>query len=272
MNVAKKVRLGKILDPASRKAVIVPIDHGLTVGPLPGIETMRSTERSIAHPAVNAVIAHKGVLERLGERGALAGKGVILHVNGMSVLDGAPDDKEPLTAVEAALRLGADAVSLQVNFTGGNERANFRQLGSVADDAARLGLPLLVMLYDKAQPSEAGARLRRTKQLYRAALELGTDLLKVSPAGEPAEIAEAIASVAEDLPVFVAGGEITDDKRLLALMSHALSAGAAGACIGRNVFARPDPAPILESLAKIIHGGTLRSPALAAVAGASHVV
>ncbi|MFA5424625.1 MAG: fructose-bisphosphate aldolase, partial [Phycisphaerae bacterium] len=41
--IGKKIRLERILDRNSGRTVIVPMDHGVTVGPIPGLEDMRET-------------------------------------------------------------------------------------------------------------------------------------------------------------------------------------------------------------------------------------
>src|SRR5262245_8825434 len=107
-STGKKIRLQRFM---SRGAgVVVPIDQGLTMGPVRGLGSIREVASWIAHSAIDGVIAHKGIVERLGERGLFAGRGVMVHLNGMSMLGGRPDTKEMLTSVEAAMRLGADAV------------------------------------------------------------------------------------------------------------------------------------------------------------------
>src|SRR5687767_3136529 len=118
---AKKLRWSRFLYRHCDRGVIVPIDHGLTVGPINGLLSLGQIERWIQHPGITGIIVHKGMLERLAGRGLLRGVGVMLHLNGMTALSAAPDRKEMLTSVEMALRLGADAVSLQLNFTGANE-------------------------------------------------------------------------------------------------------------------------------------------------------
>ncbi|QRN93226.1 aldolase [Archangium violaceum] len=256
MNTAKKVRLGKILGASSQRAVIVPIDHGLTMGPLTGIESTARIARWIGHPGVDAVLAHKGILSRLADQGALDRKGVILHLNGMSNLSDSVDDKEWLTSIETALLLGADAVSLQVNFNGRNDRANWKMLGQAVDGAARYGLPVLTMLYDKV--GEEPRRLHRLKQLMRTAVELGTDALKIGMSERPELLREALEDVQSDALVFVAGGELTGDEPLLEHVSNALRAGARGVCIGRNIFVKKSPALLLERLSELVHGEPAR--------------
>ena len=39
----KKIRIERIIDRNSGNAVIVPMDHGISIGPVPGIIDMRKT-------------------------------------------------------------------------------------------------------------------------------------------------------------------------------------------------------------------------------------
>jgi class I fructose-bisphosphate aldolase/fructose-bisphosphate aldolase/2-amino-3,7-dideoxy-D-threo-hept-6-ulosonate synthase len=201
---------------------------------------------------VDAVIAHKGLLERLGNQDALSGKGVILHLNGMSTLDIAPNNKAMLTGMHTALLLGADAVSLQLNFDGANDRPNWEMLGQTVDAAMPMGLPVLTMLYDKVETKDAAAKEKRTRQLLRAAIELGTDAIKIS-LDMIGAAPEVLTDISRDALLFVAGGELADDESLLGSISGAVSRGAAGTCIGRNVFARRDPSVFLDRLATLVH-------------------
>ena len=262
MHAAKKIRMGRILRSTSGRGLVVPIDHGLTLGPIAGIESVRRISRFIRNPAIEAVIAHKGIISQLGSRGLLAGRGVILHVNGMSSLAESPDDKELLTAVSMAPRIGADAVSLQLNFNGKNDATNLRRLGRVVDEAEVLGLPVLTMLYDKVQVDDVDQRARRLRHLLRATIELGTDLVKI---GYDEALTKILADIREDVAVLVAGGPLSSQAEIFAQVSHALTAGAAGVCIGRNVFASEDPNGFLQSLAQIVHGRMEREESSAAL-------
>ena len=252
MSAAKKIRQRRFLNAVTGKGILIPIDHGLTMGPLKGIETTGHMGHWLRSPHINGVIAHKGMIERLAERNCLTG-GVMVHLNGMTSIAPSPDTKEMLTSVAAAARLGADAVSVQVNFTGENDRHNLMLLGAVADEAAALGLPLLTMLYDKGPLLPEKKRVQRQRHLLRAAIELGTDMLKIS-LPSVAEVAPLLADLQEEALIFVAGGQVGDERELLAQVSTALHYGAAGVCVGRNVFERSNPAEFLAMLAATIHG------------------
>jgi DhnA family fructose-bisphosphate aldolase class Ia len=40
--IGKKIRLERIIDRNSSKTVIIPMDHGVTVGPIEGLADMRT--------------------------------------------------------------------------------------------------------------------------------------------------------------------------------------------------------------------------------------
>lgn len=252
MNTAKTLRLSRILDANSRRSLIVPIDHGMTLGPLPGIESVKAVSQWITHSAINAVIAHKGFATRLVERGALQGKGLIIHLNGMTSLADDADDKAMLTTVEAAARLGADGVSLQLNFTGSNDRANWQMLAAVADEAADAGLVLTTMLYDKAPVKDKSEGTARMRHLLRTAVELGTDALKIAMPKDRFDLQEVFGTLHEDAMIFVAGGDLIDATPFLAQVAQAVRLGARGVCVGRNIFGRPKPELVLTQLQAIL--------------------
>lgn len=249
-NSGKKLRLSRFRRRGARGALIVPMDHGLTIGPVEGLESLARISSWLSHPAIDGVILHKGMAERLTELGLLDQLGVMIHLNGMSALARDPDRKEMLTSVESALRLGADAVSVQLNFDGANDGHNLALLGSVVDRAQEYGLPVLTMLYDKAVPkgATAEARILRLRHLMRACVELGTDAIKIAPPASLGEVATVLDGFSELAQVYYAGGEVMEDRELLALARESVHRGGAGLCVGRNVFQRPSPEAMLEAL------------------------
>lgn len=250
--VAKKIRWSRFLDRKSGRGIIVPIDHGLTAGPLEGLDSMAQIARWITHPGITGVIAHKGMVERLGGRDLLRGLGVIIHLNGMTSIAPRPDRKERLTSVDAALRLGADAVSLQLNFDGANDAHNLTQLGGVVDEAQRHGLPVLTMLYDKVPCDDQAARVQRLRHLMRACVELGTDALKLAAPAVLSEVPVLLAGVQEHTAVFFAGGSLCSEEEMLRLAREVADCGAAGLCVGRNVFQRESAEGFLTRLQQVL--------------------
>lgn len=250
-STGKIVRLNRFFLPSSRVAIIAACDHGLTLGPIDGIESVDAIARWIRTPGITGVIGHKGMIERIADRGLLNGLGIMVHLNGMTAHGAAPNQKELVTRIETAVRLGADAVSVQLNFDRDNDAHNLRLLGQIVDEALRFDLPVMPMLYDVQQPSERHQRTRRLCHLIRVAIELGADAIKIAAPSTSAEIEPLLSAVASDVPVFLAGGERGDAQVLLDLLRDSLRWGARGLCVGRNLFQRKDPHVLLGQLQQI---------------------
>ncbi len=247
MHIGKNYRLKRFLYPQSEQGLIVPIDHGLTIGSVEGISSIREM-KWLEHPAITGVIAHKGIAERLLGTRYLDGKGLMIHVNGMSTLGTSSDTKVMVASVERAQKMGADGISFQVNFDGTNDAHNLQLMGEVTDSAESLGLPVLAMIYDKVKSDEETSAVRQM-HLMRIGLELGCDAVKI---GIPKQMRRVVKSVAADLPVFIAGGSVLDDAALLDLTKQAVLSGASGLCVGRNIFQRENRSEILFRLKELL--------------------
>ncbi|TDB59763.1 class I fructose-bisphosphate aldolase [Photorhabdus khanii] len=252
--IGRKLRESRLLFPHSNKGLIVPIDHGLTMGPILGLQNIDAVEPWINNNYVSAILAHKGVLEKLILRGALRPSiGVILHINGMPTISASPDTKILVASIEAALQLGADAVSIQINFTGKNFEHNLSILGMVTDIAHEAGLPVLTMLYDKVIAESSEIKMERLHHLIRIVTELGSDAIKIGFPDSETSIIEIVSLHGSDIKIFFAGGEKTADNILINNTKIAISAGASGLCVGRNVFQNLNPQSLLKNLYECIN-------------------
>ena len=57
----KQVRLQRIFNRETGRAIIVPMDHGVSVGPIEGIENIHKTVSDMADGGADAVLMHKAV-------------------------------------------------------------------------------------------------------------------------------------------------------------------------------------------------------------------
>lgn len=246
MYLAKKRRLERIFDLKHNRTLLIPMDHGLTLGPLPGIESVAKISKFISNPNISGIVAHKGILERLLERHNLEHLALLLHVNGASSIGLGNDNKQLLASIEAGERLGVDGISLQVNFTEANDMDNLVMLGAVSDCASAAGLPLLTMLYDKAATSQN--RTRRMRQLIRQCTELGSSIIKIAPPENLLDLEEILNNLSTDVSIVVAGGSMTQEADVMQTVHHAVRSGAKGICIGRNIFERRNPADMISKI------------------------
>ncbi|WP_428266996.1 class I fructose-bisphosphate aldolase [Haliangium sp.] len=250
----KLLRLSRFRYRGSQRGLIVPIDHGLTLGPVDGLVSVARIGAWLTHHGVTGIIAHKGLIERLASRNMLGRLGVMMHLNGMSSLASKPDTKQLLTRVDTAVRLGVDGVSVQLNYDGDNDPHNMQLLGAVVDEAQRFGLPVLTMLYDKVESADPRARIARLRHLMRISIELGSDALKLAAPSNPDELPLILDGLCEDIPIFFAGGSLSSDEQLLSMTRLAATHGASGLCMGRNVFQRESADLLLDRLSRILRG------------------
>ena len=100
----KQRRLNRIFQ-ADNRTVIVPMDHGVTIGPCKGIENMQNTINALVKGNADAVLVHKGIAKRVDAGRA----GLIVMLSGASNLNPNPNSKVQVCSVQEAVRLGADA-------------------------------------------------------------------------------------------------------------------------------------------------------------------
>ena len=112
--LGKKIRMERILNRNTGKTVIVPMDHGMTVGPIPGIIDMKDAIDRVTLGGANAVVEHKGLVGR-GHRQRGQDIGLIIHLSASTQLSPNPNAKTLICTVEEASKLGADGVSIHVN-------------------------------------------------------------------------------------------------------------------------------------------------------------
>ncbi len=84
LGIGKSIRLERIIDRNTKRTVVVPMDHGVTLGPIEGIIDMRDMVNEISEGGANAVLGHIG-LPLHGHRKHGRDIGLILHLSGSTV-------------------------------------------------------------------------------------------------------------------------------------------------------------------------------------------
>ena len=253
MGIGKRIRTERIVDRNSGRSVIVPMDHGVSSGPIYGLTDMRVAVNAIADGGANAVLVHKGIVIA-GHRGYGKDIGLIIHLSASTSLAPDPLNKVIVATVEEAMRLGADAVSMHVNVGAESEAEMLEDLGETAMVCEEWGMPLLAMMYPRGEKVESEHAVEMVKHVARVGAELGADVIKTNYTGDPDTFKDVIRSC--PVPVIIAGGpKANTDAEVLKMVEDAVAAGAAGVSIGRNVFQHPNPADMTRAISKVVHEG-----------------
>ena len=249
--IGKQIRLERIINRVTGKTVIVPMDHGVSVGPILGITNMKEAMGQVADGGANAVVVHKGIVPR-GHREGGPDMGLIVHLSGSTSISPEPNAKTLVCTVEEAVKIGADAVSIHVNIGNSHEREMLADLGKVAYKASEWGMPLLAMIYPRGKKVGDEYDVEYIKHAARLGAELGADVVKVSYTGSPDSFQKVVEG--SHVPVIIAGGPKMDsDKDILEMVKGAIEAGGSGTSIGRNVFQHKNPTRIVGALSMIVH-------------------
>jgi predicted phospho-2-dehydro-3-deoxyheptonate aldolase len=244
------------------KTVIVPMDHGVTLGPVTGLENMQSTVDCLAKGGVDAIVVHKGIAANIDTHRL----GLIIHLNGSTELSPDPNRKIQVCTVEEAVELGADGVSIHINIGATSEAEMLSDLGMASTACADYGMPLLAMMYPRGPNIKNSNDVSVVKHAARIGAELGADVVKTNFTGSIETFMEVVKGC--PVPVVIAGGpKAANEEEFLRMVCSSIQAGGRGVSIGRNVFQHRDPAAMAKALTAIVHKKVSIEEALRIIGG-----
>ncbi len=245
----KQIRLKRLFPDPVRKLFSVPLDHSVSMGPIDGLERLGPLAEELVANGVDLLIVTKGSVREVAPILSPATY-LGVHVSASTSLGTTSDRKVLVGTAEEAVGLGADLLSVQVNFGVPEEPEMLRDLGLAADQCRRLGLPLLCMAYVKKAGGGTPDELRHAA---RAAADTGADIVKTSYPGSAEEFARMCRTT--PVPVLIGGGvRLDNEAAFFAIVRESMAAGGAGICIGRNLFQRPPVGPLAGRIAGLLHG------------------
>ncbi len=249
--IGKAIRLERIINRKTKRTIIVPMDHGMSVGPIKGLDNLVAMVDLVAEGGANAVLGHLG-LPMYGHRKSGKDVGLIIHLSASTSLGPSPNSKVLVTMVEEAIKIGADAVSVHINIGDENESDMLQTLGAVSYDCREWGMPLVAMMYPRGKKIENEYAVENVKIVARVAAELGVDIVKTNYTGSIESFKEVTRGCGA--PVIIAGGPKKGTKEeLLQVIKDSLEAGGAGVAIGRNIFGASNPTKVTRAIYRVVH-------------------
>lgn len=264
MTSGKPLRLSRLFSHTDSRAVVLALDHGLQLGPIPGTVDLRAVVSLAVEAGLDGIILGPGALAR--SQDLLAGRNrpaIIMRLDQTTMwrLGGRFSQDQGQTrmiaGVEDALQLGADAI-LTYLFTCHRDPAletrSVEMVGQIANAARTWGMPLVVEPMAAregrlATPFDGETIAMNT----RIAVEMGADAIKADWTANAADFRQVVRG-AVDVPVLVAGGaRMESDLDTLALVRDLLSAGARGVMFGRSLFQSPQPLTLMKLVRAMVH-------------------
>lgn len=251
--IGKKIRIERVLNRDTGNMVMIPMDHGVTMGPIPGLIDLADTIDRVVQGGADSVLMHKGMIQP-GHRQSGEDVGLVVHMSASTNLSSEPNRKVQSCRVEEAIRLGADAVSIHVNLGAEQEAEMLQKFGHVSRECQKWGMPLVAMMYPRGAKISDPYDPDVLAHAARVGAELGADIIKCNYTGDPDSFERVVDGC--PVPVVIAGGEKTDTVRHVLEMVHgSIQAGGRGVSFGRNVFQAEDPARMVEAISLLVHEG-----------------
>ena len=243
------------------KTVILPIDHAVAV-PVPGLENPFALIESV-NTFVDGYVMNLGVAMRAAD--SLAGKGICLRTdiyNTRTTGDGA--GSIGVYGVDQAEMVGANAVMNMIYPGATNEKEIMQDCADLITLSLEADIPVILEALPYGLGQTAKYTVENVMFATRLAAEMGADIVKtVFPTDGTVEDFKRIVGQCF-VPVIVLGGApMNDDAGLLKMVEDAMTAGATGIAIGRNVWQHKNPPAIARSLSAIVHEDASALEALA---------
>lgn len=242
MGWGKSDRLARIMKDG--KTVMLAVDHGYFQGPTTGLEDPRRTITPLV-PYADSLMLTRGVLRTSVDP---AGKvPIVLRVSGGTSILKELSDEVVTTSIEEAVRLNACAVAVSIFVGSPNERQTLANLAELVNEGERYGMPVLAVT---AVGREMVRDARYLGLACRVAAELGASVVKTYHCEGFQKVVDGCP-----VPVVIAGGKKLPEREALQLAVDALSDGAVGVDMGRNIFQSTNPVGMIRAVRSVVHDG-----------------
>ena len=238
-------RLARIFRPDSGRTVMLAIDHGYFQGPTTGLERVDVSILPLV-PLADALMCTRGILRSVVPP-SMRTPVVMRASGGPSILKELSDEQIAID-IEDAARLNVAALAVQVFIGGEHETQSVHNMTRLVDLGLRCGIPVMGV-------TAVGKQLTRDAKYLRLACricaELGAQFVKTYYCDEDFETVTASCPV----PIVMAGGKKLPELDALTMAFRAVSEGASGVDMGRNIFQSDHPEGMMRAVRAVVHEG-----------------
>jgi len=215
------------------------------MGPTTGLEIPQETVVPLLFYA-DSLMLSRGILQHcIPKRTNMP---IVLRVSsGNSILNDDLSNEELCVSTEDAIRLNASAVAFSIYIGSEYEHQSIVEFSKLVNEAHRYGIPVLAVT---AVGKEMDRDLRYLSLASRMAVELGADIIKTYYCDNFDKLVDVC-----HVPVVIAGGKKIPEADALQLAHNAISDGAAGVDMGRNIFQAESPVDMIQAVRSVVVDG-----------------
>ncbi len=240
-----KNRLSRIIRAGSGRCVMLAVDHGYFQGPTTGLSNLGKTVEPLLHYADALMITRGAVRNWIDPAADIP---IILRVSGGQSVLKELSNEIITTNIEDAIRINASAITCSVYIGGQFEKETIDNLAKLVDEGEKYGIPVLAVT---AVGKEMERDARYLGLASRICVEIGAHMVKTYYTEDFGKVVEACGNV----PVVIAGGKKLPEKVALEMTYNAVSDGATGVDMGRNIFQSDSPEGMIQAVRAIVHEG-----------------
>jgi len=238
-------RLAGIIRPDTGRCVMLAVDHGYFQGPTSGLEKPGRTIEPLL-PYVDALMLTRGILRNTVDAGHRVP--IVLRVSGgTSILKEDLSDEDITVSIEDAIRLNASCLAISIFVGSEHEKQSLTNLAKLCDRGQKYGIPILAVT---AVGKQMARDARYLGLACRIAAELGAQIVKTYYCEDFEKVVGGCP-----VPVVIAGGKKIEERDALKLACDAVSAGAVGVDMGRNIFQSKWPVEMIRCVRGIVQEG-----------------
>jgi putative autoinducer-2 (AI-2) aldolase len=223
---------------------MLAVDHGYFLGPTSGLEDPSCSVMPLA-PFADTLMLTRGVLRNCID--ATVATPIVLRVSGAnSVLDDDLSNETIITDIDECIRLNAAGMALSIFVGSPHQHQTISNLAKLVDAGERYGIPVLAVT---AVGKDMVRDARYLALASRIAAEMGAHIVKTYYCDDFERVTGTCP-----VPVVIAGGKKLPEREALELTDAAISHGASGVDMGRNIFQSDCPMGMIRAVRSIVHG------------------
>ena len=170
---------------------------------------------------------------------------IMLRVSGGRSILGELSDEGTTVSIRDAMRMNVSGVAMSIFVGAELERKSLLGLADLINEAEEFGIPVLAVT---AVGKEMNRDARYLSLACRIAAELGAHIVKTYYCDEFEKVVKSCP-----VPVVIAGGKKIPEREAIDLSYNAITRGAAGVDMGRNIFQSDHPVAMIKTVREIVH-------------------
>ncbi|AFM23219.1 3-hydroxy-5-phosphonooxypentane-2,4-dione thiolase [Desulfomonile tiedjei] len=237
-----KNRMSRIIKADTGRTVMLAVDHGYFQGPTSGLENMEDTLAPLLDYA-DCLMLTRGILRTSVPPGCEVP--IVLRVSGgQSVLTELSNETLTVSA-EDCMRLNACGMAFSIYIGAPHEHQTLAAFADLIDAGYAAGIPVLAVT---AVGRDMARDARYLSLSSRMAAEMGANIVKTYYC----ENFERVTGTCP-VPIVMAGGKKIAELDALTMAYNAVTEGAVGVDMGRNIFQSDCPVGMIKAVRAVVH-------------------